>query len=215
MIAEQIMHKNLYTLLPTNTVRDAINLMHDNKIRHIPIINEKRELLGVVSDHDIKEALPSSLSNEDKSFVYNAPISQIMATDPLSAHPLDFLEEIALTLYETRKSCMPIVTNNKLVGIVTTTDLLYTYMELTGTTTPGSKIDIRVKNRPGLLYEITDIFKEHHVNVISVLVYADKNDNHYSIVSVRVRILNPTQLIESLRQQGFDVLWPNIPGITR
>jgi acetoin utilization protein AcuB len=215
MIAEQIMHKELYTLLPTNTVRDAVNLMHDKKIRHIPIINEHHELLGIVSDHDVKEALPSSLSNEDKSSVYSAPISEIMATETLYAHPLDFLEEIALTLYETKKSCMPIVSSDKLVGIVTTTDLLYTYMELTGTTTPGSKIDIRVKNRPGLLYEITDIFKEHHINVISVLVYADKNDSHHSIVSVRVRILNPTQLIEALRQKGFDVLWPNIPGITR
>lgn len=214
MIAEQIMHKNLYTLLPTHTVRDAENLMHDKKIRHIPIINEKNELLGIVSDHDLKEALPSCLSKEDKTSIYNEHIAKIMNTDVTYAHPLDFAEEIALTLYETKKSCMPIVSNGKLVGIVTTTDLLYTYMELTGTTTPGSKIEIRVKNRPGLLYEITDIFKTHRINVISVLVYADKNDSHYSIVSVRVRILNPTQLIEALRQEGFDVLWPNIPGIT-
>lgn len=214
MIAEQIMHKNVYSLLPTNTVREAVNLMHEKKIRHLPITNEENELLGVVSDYDIKEALPSKFLGENISTVYDAPISKIMVNEPLFAHPLDFAEEIALTLYETKMSCMPIVTNGKLVGIVTTTDLLYTYMELTGATIPGSKIDIRVENRPGLLYEITDIFKELRVNVISVLVYADNKEANHSIVSVRIRAFNPISVIEALREKGFHVLWPNMPGIT-
>lgn len=214
MIAEQIMHKKVYTLLPTNTVRDAVQLMHDKKIRHLPITSAANELLGVISDHDIKEALPSSLLREDIHKIYNAPISEIMEKNPLYAHPLDFAEEIALTLTETKKSCMPIVSNGILVGIITTTDLLRTYMELTGATTPGSKIDIRVLNRKGLVYEITDVFKEYDINVISVLVYPDKDLPNHSIVSVRFKALNPISTIEGLRQKGFEVLWPNVPGIT-
>jgi acetoin utilization protein AcuB len=214
MIVEQIMHKNCFTLRPDQTVRDAVNLMTDQKIRHVPITNNENELIGIVTDLDVKEAMPSSLSQEDKTSVYEAPVSQIMCTDPFYAHPLDFVEEIALSLFETKKSAIPVVSNGLLVGIVTTSDLLHTYMELTGTTIPSSKIDIRVKNRPGLLYEITDILKAHHINVISVLVYADRNDMQYSIVSLRIRKLNPIQIIEALRQGGFDVLWPHMPGVT-
>lgn len=213
MIAEQIMHKNVYTLRPNNTVRDALNLMHEKKIRHVPITSEEMELLGVVSERVLKEALPSSVLGENEKAVLETPLEQIMVKDPLTAHPLDFVEELALSLYETKKSCIPIVSSGKLVGIVTTSDLLYTYMQLTGVTIPGSKIDIRVKNRPGLLYEITDVFKAHQINVISVLVYADHEHEHHSIVSVRIRKLNPTQLIESLRNHGFEVLWPNMPGM--
>lgn len=55
-----------------------------------------------------------------------------MVKDPLIGHPLDFVEEVALTFYETKIGCLPIVSGGKLVGIVTTTDLLYTYIELTG-----------------------------------------------------------------------------------
>ena len=71
-----------------------------------------------------------------------------MVKDPLIGHPLDFVEEVALTFYESKVGCLPIVSGGKLVGIVTTTDLLYTYIELTGATEPGSKIEIRVSDTP-------------------------------------------------------------------
>ena len=123
------------------------------------------------------------------------------------------MEDIALTMYESKKSCLPVVSSGTLVGIITTTDLLHSYMVLTGAMIPGSKFDIRVQNRPGLVYEITDVFKAQNANVISVLVYPDKELENHSIVTVRVRVLNPMSLIQALREQNFEVLWPNIPGM--
>ncbi len=214
MIAEQIMHTNLHKISPTNTVREGLQVMRDHSIRHLPVVNERMELIGLITEHDIKAAAPSNLLLNPSFEFYNTSIEKIMRVNPIVAHPLDFVEEIALTFYEQKIGCIPIVSGGILVGIVTTSDLLYTYMELTGSTIPGSKIEIRVENRPGLLYEITEVFKAHNANVISVLVYADHQSKVHSIVSVRIRILNPTKLIEALRAEGFHVLWPNVPGIT-
>ncbi len=100
-----------------------------------------------------------------------------------------------------------------LVGIVTTTDLLYHYIELTGANQPASKLDIRVTNKPGVLHDITGIFSQHKANVLSVLVYPDSENENSRILSVRVQIINPLSIIEDLRKEGFDVLWPNLPGI--
>lgn len=214
MIVEEIMNDEPYTLAPTNTVQEALKLMREKKVRHLPVVDEDRHVLGVITERDIKEVLPSSLQDEPNSPIFNAKVEDIMVKDPLIGHPLDFVEEVALTFYESKIGCLPIVSGGKLVGIVTTTDLLYTYIELTGATEPGSKIEIRVSDTPGVLFEITKIFHQHHANVQSVLVYPDSENTQNKILSVRVKTLNPLAMIEDLRKEGFDVLWPNLPGVS-
>lgn len=213
MIVEEIMNHEPYTLAPTNTVREALKMMREKKVRHLPIVDEEYHVLGVITERDIKEALPSSLQEEPNSPVFEATVNEVMVKNPLIGHPLDFVEEVALTFYESKVGCLPIVSAGKLVGIVTTTDLLYTYIELTGATDPGSKIEIRVTDTPGVLFEITKIFSEHHANVQSVLVYPDSENTQNKILSIRVKTLNPLAIIGDLRKAGFDVLWPNLPGI--
>lgn len=214
MIVEEIMNRELHTLMPENSVRDAVRLMREKNIRHVPIINSEKKVVGIITDHDIKKALPSCLKEEPNSTIYDAAIGEVMTKNPLVGHPLDFVEEVALTFYESKISCLPIVSANELIGIVTTTDLLYTYIELTGTNQPGSKIDIRVDNRPGMLFEITKVFHENKANVLSVLVYPDGESETTKILSVRLQVINPLQIIEELRNQGYNVLWPHLPGVT-
>ena len=213
MIVEEIMQTNVHTLAPTDTVGDAVRLMREKKVRHLPIINTDSEVVGIVTGHDLKNALPSCLREESKSHIYDAPLEQIMVQDPIIGHPLDFVEEIAVTLYENRISCMPIVSNGKLAGIVTTTDVLYRYIELTGANRPSSKLDIRVTNKPGILHDVTGVFQQHKVNVLSVLVYPDAENENSRILSIRLQVMNPLTIIEDLRKEGFDVLWPHLPGI--
>ena len=214
MIVEEIMKRDIHTLLPENTVRDAVRLMREEKIRHVPIVSSDNIVVGIITDHDLKNALPSCLREEPNSIIYDAPIEEIMVKNPIVGHPLDFVEEVASTFYDAKISCLPIVSAGKLVGIVTTTDLLYTYIELTGAHQPGSKIDIRVSNQPGMLFEISKVFQENKANVVSVLVYPDGDNTKSRIVSVRLQVMNPLHIIEDLRKQGYDVLWPNLPGVS-
>ena len=213
MIVEEIMNTHVISLKETATVNKAVRTMRDKKIRHLPIINDANEVVGIVTDHDIKNALPSSLREEPNSNVYDAVIADIMVKDPIIGHPLDFVEEVAMTMYENKISCLPIVSGGKLIGIVTTTDVLYRYIELTGATQPASKLDIRVTNKPGILHEITEIIAAHKANVLSVLVYPDSENSSNRILSIRLQVINPLSIIDDLRAKGFDVLWPNLPGV--
>ena len=77
----------------------------------------------------------------------------------ITGHPLDFVEEIGAIFYEHKISCLPIVKERKLVGIITQTDLLHTLVELTGAHQPGSQIEIKVPNQAGVLSEITNVFQ--------------------------------------------------------
>ncbi|MEK4426632.1 acetoin utilization AcuB family protein [Solibacillus sp. FSL K6-1523] len=212
MIVEEIMNTEIHTLSPNNTIREAYQLMREHKIRHLPIIDEQKCVIGIITERDIKNVYPAR--EVPDSSLFDAPIDSIMTKNPIVGHPLDFVEEIALTFYESKISCMPIVTAGELVGIVTTTDLLYTYIELTGANKPGSKIDIRVTDKPGMLFEISKIFNDHKANVLSVLVHPDGESTNTRILSVRLQVINPLSIIEDLRQQGYNVLWPNLPGVT-
>ncbi len=215
MLIEEIMKTDIITLKPSNTIKDASTIMKAKKIRHLPIINDDHHLVGLITERDLKNALPSPLLKVKDDNIYEQTLDKVMIPDPMVGHPLDFVEEVALIFYEQRIGCLPIVSGGKLVGIVTGSDLLYTYIEITGATKPSSQIEIRVSDRVGILHDVTKIFANHHASILSVLVYSDAEHEEQKILSIRVKVMNPLAIIDDLRKEGFDVLWPNMPGINR
>ncbi|MFJ7971033.1 acetoin utilization AcuB family protein [Psychrobacillus sp. NPDC096389] len=213
MLVEEIMNTSVPALTPTHTINDALLILKEKRIRHIPIINADKEVLGVVTDRDLKEATPSALLNSKNPEIYELPLEKIMTKNPIVGHPLDFLEETATIFYDNRIGCLPIVSQGKLVGMITESDLLYKFIELTGSHQPGSQIEVRVPNKTGILFEVSKVFYEQKVNVLSVLVYPDKTNADYKILVLRVKTMNPLKLIEAIRAEGFEVLWPNHPGM--
>ena len=106
---------------------------------------------------------------------------------------------------------MPVVSDNKLIGIVTETDLLHTYVELTGANQPGSQIEVKVKNRPGTLSQIAAIIKKHNANVNSIFIYPYKDEPASKVLVLRVQTMNPAKIINSFSEEGFEVIWPAGP----
>ncbi|WP_033543314.1 acetoin utilization AcuB family protein [Planococcus sp. CAU13] len=212
MLLEEIMKTKVHTLSTRQTVQDVIELFETQKIRHAPVL-ENDEVVGVVTDRDLKDALPSRFTVSPKGAPYQKTVDEIMTRNPVIAHPMDSVEEIAMVFYEQQIGCLPIVSGGKLAGFITETDLLYTFIELTGTHQPGSQIELRVKDRSGVLLEVSKIFYQHNINVLSVLVYPDREKKDSKILVFRVQTMNPLALINDLRKEGFDVLWPNMPQI--
>jgi len=213
MLIEEIMITDVLTLSPENTVKDALDAMRVKKIRHLPILSEDGTVVGIVTDRNLKEVVPSYISDIKDSSLYNTLLSEVMTKNPIVGHPMDFVEEAAVLFYDNKIGSLPIVSNKKLVGIITETDLLYKYIELTGAHQPGSQIEVRVPNTPGILFEVSKIFHEQKVNVLSVLVYPDKENEANKILVIRINSMNPLKIIEGLKVSGFEVLWPNVPGI--
>lgn len=214
MIVEEIMKKDVVTLYPTDTISDAIRVMETNNIRHIPIINKDNHFIGLVTISRLKEVTPSTFRTNENPDTLTKPLELIMEKNVITGHPLDFVEEMAAVFYEHKISAIPIIKDQKLVGIITETDILRTMVELTGAHQPGSQLEIRVPNISGILSDIAGIICKRKANILSVLVYPDKQDDRYKILVIRVQLMNPTGLIQDLREAGHQVLWPNLPGIS-
>jgi acetoin utilization protein AcuB len=214
MLVEDIMTRDVITVEPTDTIRSALLKVQQCRIRHIPVV-ENGKLVGIISDRDVRDACPSILSepHEDDEDIFQAPVSCIMRKDVITASPLDFVEEAAYVLYENGIGCLPVVSGeeNKLVGIITKTDILYTLVELMGVNFPSSRIEVEVDDRIGTLTDVTQLFKLAKCNVSSVLVFPGKKPAKKNLV-FRIQTIDPRKIVSMIKGAGYHVVWPKDPG---
>ncbi|MGC4376070.1 acetoin utilization AcuB family protein [Fictibacillus sp. Mic-4] len=207
MIVQEMMKTDVVTLHKEATIETAWKLIRKHRIRHIPIIEEDRTLIGIISDRDLRDATPSIFHENRNLEELQKPVSEIMVTDVITAHPLDFVEELSTVFYEHEIACIPILEKKKLVGIITERDMLYTLIQLTGALQPSSHLEVKVKNIAGQLAEVASLIKHHKTNINSVLVYPSKQEN-YKILVLRINTINPQKIVTELKNAGYDVLWP-------
>ncbi|WCK55770.1 acetoin utilization AcuB family protein [Aneurinibacillus sp. Ricciae_BoGa-3] len=209
MLVENIMKRDIITVSPTDSIRLCLLKVDQNRIRHLPVV-EKGRLVGILSDRDVRDACPSLIgeSHEDDNQVMSTPISVIMRKDVITCHPLDFVEEAALAMYDNHIGCLPVVAGDELKGIVTETDILHTLVELMGVHYPSSHIEVEVDDRPGLLADITQLFKEANCNVTSVLVFPGRHSGNKNLV-FRVQTIDPRKIVSKIEEAGYRVVWPS------
>lgn len=209
MLVEQIMNKDVISLTPDATIEEALQLLKEHKIRHIPIVSQDNEVIGIVSDRDVRDASPSSLMQDEEKEVLKNKIKTIMTQPVITVHPLDFVEEIARIFYEKEFAAVPVVENDQLIGMVTEKHMLYTFIQLTGTHVQSSQIEVKVPHRPGILPEVAQIISEQNVNIVSVLIYPYHDDPSSRVLVFRIQTMNPNPIIREIRRAGFKLLWPN------
>jgi len=122
-----IMTKGLIVLNPAQSLYEAEALFKKHKIRHIPVV-ESKKLLGILSHSDLLRISFADLTDEEdyvESVVYDMyTIEQVMAKAPLTVNADATVKEVAEVLSEQSFHSLPVVENDELVGIVTTTDLI-------------------------------------------------------------------------------------------
>jgi CBS domain-containing protein len=121
-----VMTKDPLTVTPNETIGQADELMYTNNIRQLPVA-QGEELLGIVTDRDIRSFLSGSLleSPEIREKSFNAKVSEIMTTEPITLSPDDDLQEAVNLMINEKIGGIPVVDEAEgLVGIVTYVDAL-------------------------------------------------------------------------------------------
>jgi CBS domain-containing protein len=126
----QIMSRNVVTVGPTASCRDAVTLMTRDKIRHLPVVGSDGVLRGIVTDRDLRHHLfkPDVFRSVGTvpvdRLLSEVQVGQIMSTPVVSVAPDTPLDEAAQVMQEHKLGSLPVVDRNRIVGIVTETDLL-------------------------------------------------------------------------------------------
>jgi acetoin utilization protein AcuB len=126
-----VMTKGPLTLGPRETVGQADEMMTQNHFRQIPIVEDK-ELVGIVTDRDVRSFLSGSIlaSPGARERALNTAVREIMTTEPITVSADDDLQEILELLIEEKIGGIPVVDDTEgLVGIVTYVDMLRCFLE--------------------------------------------------------------------------------------
>lgn len=135
MIAKDVMTSALITLTGQATIEDAADLMRERNIRHVPVVDERGALTGMVSDRDLGSLdLGRLIGDEGVDGVrryLTTPIAKVMTPDVLTVGPDDDIGELVDLMLENRVGAVPVVEGQlgRLVGIVSYVDLLRAFRE--------------------------------------------------------------------------------------
>jgi len=141
------MTKDPLTLKEDDLLRQAVEVVMVRRIRHIPVLDEKGSLVGIVTDRDVQGTLPSPLSaaapEEYEALLETTPLARIMTRSVITVGADDLAAEAVETLLASRIDGLPVLENGRLVGIFTVRDALRGYLELLRAFRPSKRLDGR------------------------------------------------------------------------
>ncbi|MBT8101802.1 MAG: CBS domain-containing protein [Gammaproteobacteria bacterium] len=121
---EAIMSTNLITVPPSATLAEARTLMHENRIHHIPVLDDER-LVGLITLTNVLAATDSFLRDpKNRIHANEIVIEDAMVTDVATVDIDASLRQAALFLEKHKIGCLPVMDDKKLVGIITDTDFV-------------------------------------------------------------------------------------------
>jgi CBS domain-containing membrane protein len=128
-----LMTEDVRTLGPLDSLADAADLMDSLHIRHVPIVEDGGEIVGLVTERDlsktafsVRESLPVSLQED---LLHRRRVREIMTEEVETVEPDEDLKVAAEMLLENKIGCLPVTEGLRLVGIVTEADFVRDYLE--------------------------------------------------------------------------------------
>jgi acetoin utilization protein AcuB len=190
MFVSDWMTKKVHTIAPDDFISDAIIIMKERGIKHIPVVKGGK-LKGIVSDRDIKEFSPSKATSLDiyelHYLLANTRVKEIMEPDVITTTPDTPVEEAAMIMLDADIGCLPVIEDGVLCGIISDRDIYHALVDITGIRHGGNRICITIEDRPGSIKEVADIIRKHNYRLQGILTSYEGVKDGYRRVVIRTR----------------------------
>lgn len=213
MLVGKRMTKPVITVSPEIPIQEAMAQMRREKVRRFPVVNDKGQLVGIVSEKDLLNAAPSeatSLSVFEVNYLLSKiTVERVMTKDVITIDDDCPIEEAARILADKKIGSLPVCRDGKLIGIITETDLFKVFLELLGARKPGIRLTVLVADIPGKLFELTGIIRDLGGNLISVGTFMGEDPttinltfkvNHVSMEALERAVEPVVQKVVDLRE---------------
>lgn len=190
-------------------INEAFSLMKENNIRRLPVV-EKSKLVGIITLSDLNRASPSSATSlsihELNYLLAKTKIKDIVPKKQqvITVGPDNYIETAAKLMRSNRISALPVLDQERLVGIVTETDIFDALIDILGVKKTHSRIDLYTSDRPGTIAAITGMIAAQGKNILNTVVYFDAKKDQYKMI-VRLEELDCEDVVEALKKLGYEV----------
>lgn len=188
---------------------EARTLLNDYHFRHLPVVDEKGFLVGMLTDRDLRSAYPSSvLSKSERRLVYErveqTTVAEIMSTDCVSLGPDSTLDDALFLFDRDEVGALPLIVEERVVGIFSIRDLTAAYKKLFGVGEKGAVlIGINDDGSPGIMTRIVTLLEEHAIPFTRLLRIDHERDD--KTIYLRVNTFNITKVNALLEDAGLVV----------
>ena len=196
MLVGKRMTKKPVTTTPDEYLGTVMAAMEKGGFRHMPV-TKGGKLVGIVTDRDTRQHI---------GFLEKTKVNAAMTENAVTVTPQTTLEEAAQLLLKQKIGSLPVVHEGKLVGIITSSDILQAFLEVMGVEEAGTaRIDILLKGEEQDLTTASETISVEGGEILSVGTYREKWGDD-PICYLRVREGDPEKIAEALRKRGYTIL---------
>ncbi len=188
MLVKDCMTRHPILISPDTPAAEAERLMVDNHIRHLPVVGDGKRLQGLVTRKSfaLKADMLGSLNVwEISRRLSDVKVKQVMvkANDVITVAPDRTIERAAKLLNDSKISCLPVIDDGIVAGIITETDLLNAFQLMLGLPDPGIRVTIRMPNRPGEFAKLMNVLASQKWGVMGIGTFpATRQEGFYDAV---------------------------------
>jgi acetoin utilization protein AcuB len=196
------------TISPDASLLEARQLIHAKGIRHLPVVDENRNVVGIVTERDLMAAAPPDSTRKINVSAFMTPKERL-----ISITPDTLIEEAVQLLHDHKIRCLPVLEEGRLYGIFTETDALSHLVDIFGLKQQGTRLTIALEDQPGAMFGVLKVIKDHKVNVISVVSPSFLVEEK-RIAAIRIATEKYEAIVKDLEKAGYPVLsvgkWPSL-----
>jgi acetoin utilization protein AcuB len=138
----------------------------------MPIMDGEK-LVGIVSDRDLKEAAPSKATSLDiwelHYLMSRIIIKDIMTKNPLTISPNATIEKAAIIMHDHKIGGLPVIYDNKLIGIITEQDIFGALIAITGARKTAHRLTVTIPDDTGTVKDLCELMRNYSFKCVSIL----------------------------------------------
>jgi acetoin utilization protein AcuB len=209
MLVKDRMTPNPLVIGPDASHPEALRILHKEKFRYLPVVDKAGKLIGVVTETDLLHASPSSATSlsiyEMNYLLANLKVREVMSTPPITVSEDAPLEEAARLMIDKVIGCLPVMRGDKLVGVITETDIFKTFVEILGRGQAVLRLTLRSPDQPGELARLTGVIARLGGNIHTVASFQGEDQQHVYF-TFRLDGVDENVLIPALKEMGEQVV---------
>lgn len=188
MFVGERMSRPVISVTPDTPINDALAMFKKEHIRRAPVVH-KGKLVGIVSETDLLNASPSDVSTlsiwEMNYMLSKITIQHVMTKKVISVNKDTPIEEAARIMADKKIGGLPVLDRDKVVGMITETDLFKVFLELMGARDKGIRVTATIDEKPGELAKVTKAIASAGGNFVS-FGFFDGDDPTTKILTFKV-----------------------------
>ena len=197
MKVQDAINTDIPALATTDSVEDALGLLMEHHVRHLPVVNEERQLVGMISEEQIMTAeSPDAL------------IDDLLSVRPVSVDPQAHIFDAARTMVEHGLSTVPVTPPDDVqyLGLIRRHDIFDEFAKMMATQRSGAILALEVDQRDYALAKLVHLIEQNDAKVLAIASESPETSTEKIRLTLKLNVTDTTRIRHVLEHNDYRVI---------